>query len=694
MLLKHLYDFAISRNLLDDLAFKSDVPVRWIIPLDSSGQLKGSGLIETLGTESDGASNRGKLYSVPKTTRATNSGEVADFLVDDIGAIFGLRTKFDKDKASGKVKPEKESVIKKRKAKNADFWRQIQIANDAIKDDSLFAILQFRENNKNNPLPFIHLNADGTAWLVKTATGDEKKLGNDFFGFSVDGQIIFIQENIRAYWKSAVEKELAENEKNALKGVCLVTGQTDVSLARTHIPMITGLPKTHKKDQIKSRGIVGFDKQSPAFSSYGFSQAYNAPTSIMASKAYLAALQYLTGKDDHWLPMGKYWFCFWAKSSDDVSSRMGKLLKQPDTRTIRNFLVSPWSGLPKPPPADDKFFTFSFTASGPRLVIKTWSKKPLKEVELSLKHWFEDLMIDTVAQLDDSNKSVLGIPQLANITLPLKQETRRLIPDIDKLQPEILSQLYRAALENTAPTVALIKPVLNQLHSRLLDKDYKIIYDESRFALLKLILNRNRKENEMKIKPELTVDTDDAAYNCGRLLSVFAAAQRKALRKSDGFSSVAERFYGTASVSPASVFPRLFALNRHHLEKISKSRNGAERFLKEKICAICANFKSKGDGLPPELPRILTLQEQGRFALGFYQQQAADAIARDEACVLFYLKETNPTTYNEVVELREKDPAAFSERVNSLINPAREWANQKRKEQNVDQTAPNLFVEE
>jgi hypothetical protein len=30
---------------------------------------------------------------------------------------------------------------------------------------------------------------------------------------------------------------------------------------------------------------------------------------------------------------------------------------------------------------------------------------------------------------------------------------------------------------------------------------------------------------------------------------------------------------------------------------------------------------------PPSFPRVLDLQAQGRFALGFYQQKAADAAA-------------------------------------------------------------------
>ena len=73
------------------------------------------------------------------------------------------------------------------------------------------------------------------------------------------------------------------------------------------------------------------------------------------------------------------------------------------------------------------------------------------------------------------------------------------------LPPEVLTQLYRAALENTAPSPLLIKPILAQLQSHLFrDENYNLIYDQSRFALLKLIVNRNRKETDMKIDPYLT----------------------------------------------------------------------------------------------------------------------------------------------------------------------------------------------
>ena len=59
MLLRHLNDFANSRKLLDNLAFKPKA-VRWIITLDEVGNLVGQGPVET-----EGEKRRGKAVRLP-----------------------------------------------------------------------------------------------------------------------------------------------------------------------------------------------------------------------------------------------------------------------------------------------------------------------------------------------------------------------------------------------------------------------------------------------------------------------------------------------------------------------------------------------------------------------------------------------------------------------------------------------------
>jgi len=621
MLLKHLYDFAVSRDLLDDPAFRRNTPVRWIIHLDRSGYLIGKGPQQTEGPRK----NKGHEYDVPKTTRATNSGTVADFLVDDIGAIFRL---------SGDPSEERnERAAAKLAAKHEDYWRQITIARAATGDLRFDTLLAFRASLGGAAPAFLRPDAKNTGWLVTSSGGEEIPLGSDMLTFAVDSTL-FLDDPVREYWRSVHAKETAEAEGAAAVGTCIITGQINVALARTHTPMVTGLPKPAKGT---GAGVVGFESE--AFRSYGFEKSYNAPTSITAARGYLLALQFLSRNQNHWLPLGPAWLCFWAVESRNATDIFARLFRQPDPLTVRKFFTSPWAGLEKQPPASDRFIAATLSAAGPRIVVKAWFQLPLATATTNFKTWFSDLQIDTGTGASTDEQVAeeeafppLAVKRLAGCTAPLTKKGNRLVPDEEKQRPEIITQLYRAALEGTAPSISLVGPLLSQLHSLLLRvKGFSVIRDdESRFALLKLILNRNRTACTMEIKTSLTADTEDSAYNCGRLLAILADTQAKAHEFKLEGAGVAERYFGTASVSPASVLPLLLRLNRHHLNKIRKSERfgGHERFIQEQIENALVLFKPARPGLPPTFPRTLDLQAQGRFALGFYQQHAADAAAR------------------------------------------------------------------
>lgn len=132
------------------------------------------------------------------------------------------------------------------------------------------------------------------------------------------------------------------------------------------------------------------------------------------------------------------------------------------------------------------------------------------------------------------------------------------------------------------------------------------------------------------IEPQV-FETNDAAYNCGRLLALFDDLQMRAHDYQLEGAGVVERYYGAASSAPNSAFGILWRLHQHHLKKVSrqgdKGRAAAEA-IKRKIAEIAALFPQPAPLQPPQFPRTFSLQQQGRFALGFYQQKAADDAAR------------------------------------------------------------------
>jgi hypothetical protein len=83
MLLRALFDLAVTRRLLADPAF-AEKSVRYLIDLDAQGGLLAAGP-EVTGDES-GA----KQFLCPATTRKKTGGGVAEFLADGITGVFGL----------------------------------------------------------------------------------------------------------------------------------------------------------------------------------------------------------------------------------------------------------------------------------------------------------------------------------------------------------------------------------------------------------------------------------------------------------------------------------------------------------------------------------------------------------------------------------------------------------------------------
>lgn len=629
MLLKHLYDLANSpsRKILDDLAF-APRPVRWIIELDAEGHLLGQG------PKATGDDRRGKEFSCPQTTRPKVAGGVAEFLTDGLTSVFGL----DPD-------PEAKMTAKKRADRDAnnarkcaDFWRQIEEACAKTGSPDTQTVLKFKRLLKSPP-SFLRwelgreakLDEQSAWWWLRTAGGEEVKLRPDNFTFRVNGNLLLEDETLRQYWRETHAKEIAQTRDALPRGLCLVSGRESVPLAVTHNPKIRGVPNT----QSFGAAIVSFDKE--AFESYGFDQSLNAPTAEDAATAYCVALNWLLDRDDHHVRLGQTTLAFWAREHEQVTSLFARLLNAPDPQGIAKFLKQPFTGISRDLAHRDQFYAVTLAGNAGRIVVRHWLQAPLDQAIENFRQWFADLELDVPPRPPAKPKATGQEKEFHPRSVYWLARTT--VREAKDLAPNIPAQLYRAALEGIAPSVSLLKPMLDQLHSRLVrDERYNLLFDESRFALLKLILNRNRKEIEMEIKPRLTADTDDQAYNCGRLLTVFDDLQRRAHEWKLEGATVAERYYGSASATPATAFGILWRLHLHHLKKLRSlggKHKAAAYAIEQKITGICILLgqteEMKRLRLSPTLPRTLNLQAQGRFALGYYQQKAEDKIGQQTA---------------------------------------------------------------
>lgn len=111
----------------------------------------------------------------------------------------------------------------------------------------------------------------------------------------------------------------------------------------------------------------------------------------------------------------------------------------------------------------------------------------------------------------------------------------------------------------------------------------------------------------------LDVNETNPAYRLGRLFAVLESIQRKAL--GDGINAtIRDRYWGAASATPASIIPMLIRNSANHLGKVRKENPRLSGFFDWQIGDI-------EQGLGTSWPKSLNMNDQGRFAIGYYHQK-------------------------------------------------------------------------
>jgi CRISPR-associated protein Csd1 len=672
MLFQALYEFAQStrtpwadgfptkQRLIDSPEFESR-SIHWLVCLDSEGRFKG---FESLADVDE-------FKPVPRTLEAKDSGEVSEFLIEGFETVFCL----------GASPTEKRTP--KGQNKHRHFWSRIEQAANETNLPELQALVAFQKTWPSGQLPpgiSFQLYQPPKArqskeqWMVKATNGDVVPLR---FGptakvsFRVGEQMLIQIPAVLEWWSNWFAQWLEEKKKRCIQahggtGICLVTRRTDAAISDSHLPKIHGVRQT---------SMVGgtlVSSEADAFHSYGLSNARKGKSgtekdasysnvSVEAAIAYGNSLNYLLERDEHHFNAGSFSFCFWAKKQS--LKFITNLLTKPQPKEVRSFVASPFSGIPRSELKKERFHSVTLTGNSGRVVVYHWLVESLDEADANLRQWFKDLNMVTIPPLPEDERSYPAIDDLCCATVRNPKDSN----NSKESNPQIAdlpAQLYRASVEGTPISLSLIKRVLRRLESDLLKygdrilethlhKDEKGFFHaqlhpglqqefrkagqpippsgQTRFALLKLILNRTPNKS-MEQQTQLVADTSDIAYNCGRLLAVFDALQSQAHEGKLEGPGVVERYFGTASTAPNAAFNILWRLHVHHLKKLSglgvKGRADAAA-IEKRITEICALFgqspEMRAKRISPNFPRVLDLQAQGRFALGFYQQKAADA---------------------------------------------------------------------
>ena len=438
---------------------------------------------------------------------------------------------------------------------------------------------------------------------IRKALKSHRAKPADWLGWRVDGIDPREDRNVQAWWREWRKRDMEGGRSDSTssdKGdmVCFLTGDAIQPLP-TH-PKITGLSGVG--GMTMGDVMVGFDKA--AFGSYGLNQSANAAMSAVSVQKYVDGLNDLIRNHSRRLAnaLVVHWFKEQVAPQDDPLEWLKGFESPEQTEAAalaaaRRLLASIRSG-ERGDLGENRYYALTLSGASGRVMVRDWMEGRFEDLVCNIEAWFADLAIvarDGQGQARDPKfMAVCGA----------------LVRELKDLPAPTATTLWKVAVQRFPIPQPLMAQALARFRTDLVDKDQPL-FNHARMGLMKAYFVRLKPGGDQTMTAYLNPDHPEAAYHCGRLLAVFSNLQRAAL--GDVGAGVVQRYYAAASQTPGLILGRLASNARNHLSKLE---GGLAHWYENKIADVMCCL---GDGAP----RILDLNGQGLFALGYYQQLAA-----------------------------------------------------------------------
>lgn len=485
----------------------------------------------------------------------------ANFMWDNTGYVLG---------ADNKEKPERSMKTSKAfKKLHYDIGKELD-------DEGMAAVSRFLDSWNPNNAPELEY------W-------DDMLIGANLV-FQLDGELRYIHD--RPKIKDAWLKHYSENSSGVI-ATCLVCGEKK-PIARLH-PKIKGV----RGAQTSGASIVSFTPD--AFKSYGKKQSFNAPVSEEITFNYTTALNHLLRLDSRQkIQIGDAATVFWTERESPVEGFMGLILNPQDDsgdiKEIRDYLSAVRDGKKLPEKIGDtdiKFYILGLSPNASRLSVRFWHVSTVGDISAKIGQHFKDL---SIIKNYDSDPEFPGMWRLLKETARRKKDGK-----YEDIKPVLVGSVIRSILTGAAYPRSLMTAIIGRIRA-----DQEINY--LRAAMIKACLVRKYRINQISKEVTMALDKEstNVAYRLGRLFAVLEKAQRDAIPGAN--TTIKDSFYGSASATPRTVFPRLLRLAQHHIQKAEYGRN-TDKMIEEIMQDI------------QMFPAHLSLDNQGLFAIGYYHQR-------------------------------------------------------------------------
>jgi CRISPR-associated protein Csd1 len=563
-------------NVLAPEGFSKE-KVSFLVKLTPEGRLVGLQDIR----EGEGAKKHGAEILVP--ARVNRTSEIkSNLLWDNLEYVFGVSASVIQEK----IKLWKDEHPEATKDHNV-FG---ECAPSLFPDESNAKHQAFVQRIENLSLDagagvmavFSFLKSDELQKISAESNWPEclKKNSNFAFQLQDDLELICQRQEVR----DVVLREIAQTTTSKI--FCLIEGKVDF-LAELH-PFVKGVwgskPSGGK--------IISFNED--AFCSQGKEQGANATVGQSSAFRYTTALNHLLRFDSpQRFQIADTSTVFWSAEDTTMEDIFGNVFADDPDRgaeAVKSLLSASYRGSLTLNEGKTRFFILGLAPNAARISVRFWQNSTVAEIAENLGKHFETLQIVHAPQ--ESGFLPIG-RLLRNMAVQGKN---------DNINPRMASELMRSILNGFPYPHSVLHAVIRRIKA-----DQNISF--ARAALLKAWLNRQIKQtSEKEIKMSLDVENTNQGYRLGRLFAVLEKAQEEAIPGAN--AGIRDRYYGAASSTPASVYPILLKTYPHHIGKLEVGRKIYFDKLVQNITLELQDFQ-----------KVLKLEDQGRFALGYYHQR-------------------------------------------------------------------------
>lgn len=564
MILKALYDYYERKPEIHAPIGYEKEELDFIIIIDKEGNF--------VDLQNKRENKRGKAYFVPKAVVRTASVK-PNLLWDKIEYVTGFSK--DEKKSAQSIKYN-EAFIEKLKS----------LPEELRKEYGISAVLKFYDKKQSEE-------------LIKHQGWEECLKISGWMSFQLDGEndLVANGEIVKSYQeKEFLSGKYEEDDINKLKKeVCLITGDKKIVKRLNSELRLPGSDKNVK--------IVAFQKNS-GFDSYGKEQAYNAPISILAENNYSAALKHLIDSKTNKKIVSDTTILFWSERKTEeitpeeevfswviAAQKVDEDNPDKDVDKIETFINSIFTGQ-LAAERTNHFYVLGLSPNAARISVRFWKTPSVEDFGKNIKKHFDDFEI------------VHGPKEQKYLSLYQILSSTALQYKMENVPPNLVGKVIESIIDGTPYPQSLLQQCIRRIRAEQ-------NVNRTRAAILKAYLNRKirfKQSNQKEITMSLDPNNTNVAYRTGRLFATLEKIQEEA---NPGINTtIRDRYYGAASSSPVTVFPRLLSLKNSHLKKLNE---GKKIYFEKLIGEIISEMSS--------FPKNLSLNEQANFAIGYYHQR-------------------------------------------------------------------------